>query len=170
MFALVQIVHIYWSKKARGGPLADFRSDIPISFSLDTNGFASCADFYIERQHWSEKNHFESPIIYKTFYETANAHEFRCAIIERLEKEVRVIWKWNGIAGAPERYPSEHQISVLHNQWLQFRWNGRFSDWDSGIWWYEEVVMNVACLSPKPDKNFFASKPDRCCDYRAPLW
>jgi len=38
------------------------------------------------------------------------------------------------------------------------RYNGRFSDVDTGEWWYEQVAANVAWFAGEPDGRVFLDR------------
>jgi hypothetical protein len=45
------------------------------------------------------------------------------------------------------------------NRWASIEYNGRFTCIDTGNWWYEHMVINVAVGDFIPSNCFMASEP-----------
>ena len=171
MYITVQSIHTTWSKAARGGRIAQLRAIVPDAFSLQSENLKVCNGIYAEEQHWGENNDFQKPIIFKSYCEPSDVYTFQCAQVRRGKNEAFVDWTWDWWqVGAPERTPAHYQLTIHLDEWLQLRWNGRFSCVDSGTWRYGEVTLNVACTWQRPTNNFFTkTTPTSRRDLRASL-
>ena len=52
-------------------------------------------------------------------------------------------------------------MGSLNNQWLQGKYNGKYSIFESDryYWLYEEVTVNAICLSELDEKVFLNTEP-----------
>ena len=68
-----------------------------------------------------------------------------------------------GILGAPTRDHScrEKSLFEIHNnQWCKLKINGRYTDFDTGQWFYHKTVYNIACGDDIHKDIFIGKKPD----------
>ena len=51
--------------------------------------------------------------------------------------------------------PLQRDYLVGVDTWNRLRWAERFSDFDSGNWWYEHTVVNLALFAGAVDSDIF---------------
>lgn len=116
---------------------------------------------------YSERNKFAEPIAVHVATDCEDTR-FGCtnAELEMHDNSVTLIYRYQtgaparqffdktGTCVAPERY-----IEIPQNRWASIEYNGRYSCIDTGNWWYEHVVVNVAVGNVVSTNVFMATKP-----------
>ena len=161
----VQTIKTTWTKSSRGGSLATLRSRIPKQLPLRLiDGFPPLLWHSVV---YSEHNRFTEPFAINVTTDCDN-HRFGCvnAEIELHDDSATLTYRYQ--TGAPARQffdktgtcvAPEHLIEIPNNRWGTIEYNGRFSCIDSGNWWYEHVVVNVAVAQSFSPNAFMATKP-----------
>ena len=98
-------------------------------------------------------------------------YAFRAALVERKAEGAQVsVCVSRANIGAPLREGLQREWLVAPQQWTQLHWNGRFTDVDTGAWWYEQTTLNVACFAEAMNGGIFTTRaPDLKFDFRAIL-
>ena len=161
----VQTIKTTWTKAARGGEGAALRSCIPKALPLDIpEQFPSLIWHSV---HFSEVNSFKAPCL-NDIRTSALNEQFGCANIEIKLGNNSAILTYRYQAGAPARIfysksgdyiACEHSIAIDSGHWAAVEYNGRFACIDTGNWWYEHVVVNVAVAEIVTANFFLISSP-----------
>jgi hypothetical protein len=159
---LVQTILISWTKASRGGRLAELRSRVPKR--LPVRIADDSAPVVWHAVTYSERNDFVEPFSANTTIHISN-NRFGCRNVEVEIREDSAILTYRYQTGVPARrffdksgnyVPPEHSIVVTENRWSSIEYNGRFSCIDTGNWWYEHVIVNVA-VGTSIEANIFAT-------------
>lgn len=154
---LIQTIHLSWDKEARGGLAAAQRNSVASAFVFShLNSLTSENNaFLIEQQFWGQKNQFSQPVYCCYLNLKLDApYISKCITVKYLEEVLKVEYKRNQQCGAPLA-PVAKSLTISLNQWIQIRWNGRFSDIDTGAWWYEQTTMNIGLFQEAVDCDVF---------------
>jgi hypothetical protein len=65
-------------------------------------------------------------------------------------------YRWDWKCGAPVRSWRPKRIRLGLGEWAQVTYNGRFTDWDDGNWWYERHVVNVGLFDAMTGEEFLS--------------
>lgn len=161
----VQTISTSWTKASRGGSLATMRSRVPKRLPLKMpNEFT---DLVWHSIAYSERNKFADPVAVRV---VANCEDnrFGCRNAEVELHDDLAILTYRYQTGAPARQffdktgtcvAPEHAIKIPNNRWASIEYNGRFSCIDTGNWWYEHMVINVAVGSSISCNCFMATEP-----------
>ncbi len=166
----VQTITTSWTKASRGGTLATLRSRIPRQLPLQlTDDFPPLLWHSVA---YSERNQFEKPIAIHIATQ-CNNNRFGCinAEIELHNDYAILMYRYQTGAPAPQFFDKngncvapEHSIEIPHNHWASIEYNSRYTCIDSGNWWYEHVVVNVAVGASISPSVFMVTKPmERYC-------
>lgn len=140
---VVQHIGTIWSKASRGGEEARRRNASPhaLPLPLEVASKEGLLHFVFFNEHDNFVPHETSQSLASL---TAPLRQ-GCVTIQRDEGGTcQVAFRWtNGKGGAPERSHCRRNLTLPSGQWCQVLWNGRFTDPDSGRWWYEKHVVNV---------------------------
>ena len=161
----VQTISTFWTKASRGGRLAKIRGRVPKRLPIRFP-----ADFPKLVWHsitYSERNEFVDPIAVDVSEDCEN-NRFGCrnAEIELHDDSATLIYLYQ--TGAPARQffdrtgtcvAPEHSIEIPRNRWASIEYNGRSSCIDTGNWWYEHVVINVAVGNNIAPNVFSTTQP-----------
>jgi len=167
---LVQTIATSWTKASRGGRLAELRSRV--SKQLPARIVDDSAPVIWHAVEYSERNDFAEPCSVNSTTHMPN-NRFGCSNIEIELRQDFAVLTYRYQTGAPARrffdksvnyLPPEHSIEVVNNRWASIEYNGRCSCIDTGNWWYEHVVVNVAVGNPVDANVFCTSTPiERYC-------
>ena len=179
---LVQVIRVTWTKASRGGEGARSRNSVPSATEItvadlpDVNG-SLCVDV----SEWREHNQFVEP--YHTYRKIpfASGFHFGCVTVSATMNGLQVDYQYDpGFVGAPDRRgfaPEGHRAAkprrffARDGEWIQVCHNGRFSDIDTGNWWYELVTVNVAFFAGGLDSRVFVTRrPSEELRVLAELW
>ena len=177
---IVQHIHITWTKAARGGRLAERRSEIPNAFAIPEPPatYGRNEHYIVHGVGFGERNEFAGPIGSQTTAPcTGKKFNTTNCTIESADDSATVVYEWRG--GAPERQffdksstpvPVRKQLQVTADKWVRLEYNGRFTGYDCGNWWYEHSIVNVALAYPDCLDLFSATKPSSSFRQLAHLW
>ena len=175
---LVQVVHLTWDKSARGGEGARKRAAVPWAFEVQDGHLRQArGHLQIEVLLWGKDNDFSAP--FKSRHEKvplADVYRFGCFTVSPNPEglSVRYRWSWH-YGGAPDRrfldVGGNGDLRVRAGEWMRISSNGRFSDHDTGVWWYEQTIFNVAAFAGEPSGRIFVeSEPVRDLRLLEDLW
>ena len=161
----VQTISMSWTKSSRGGSLATMRSRVPKRLTLRVP--TDFTDLVWHSITYSERNKFADPVGVRVSKHCEN-DRFGCrnAEIERHEDFATLIYRYQTGAPARQFYDQtgtcvapEHAIKIPRNRWASIEYNGRYTCIDTGNWWYEHVVVNVAVGDRIASNCFVATQP-----------
>lgn len=175
---LVQVIHLSWDKSARGGLGAQKRNAVPFAFEVQEGHLREArGHLLIEVLRWGKDNDFSEPL--ESRHERApleDGYRFGCVTVTAHPEalSVRYRWDWQH-GGAPDRkfldIGGNGDLIVRAGEWMRICSNGRFSDRDTGNWWYEQTTVNVAAFGGEPSGQVFvAGDPVRDLRLLEDLW
>ncbi len=161
----VQIISTSWTKASRGARLATMRNRIPKRLPLRLPN--EIPNLLWHSVAYSERNEFSDPIAVRVST-TCENNRFGCrnAEIQLHDNSATLIYRYQ--TGAPARQffdktgtyvAPEHIIEIPLNCWASIEYNGRFSCIDTGNWWYEHAVVNVAVGDIVSANVFMTTQP-----------
>ena len=182
---VVQAIEVWWTKEARGEPLATPRNRLPEIFELPFKSFPPkpATPGYIRHDlSWGEANEFQKPLS-----EKVEVLEFSGEIKNRLlnfrlvgdsmkvgfersygaRPQGNVLFNYTRL-GAPARTVPLEIFTLQAGEWGQVRYNGRFS-WNTA-WKYEKWVYNIGLFQPPVSAGCFQGSPARAYSNLADLW
>ena len=176
--ALVQVIQISWDKSARGGQGARKRSSVPLAFEVQDGHLRDVrGQFQAQVLHWGIDNDFSEPL--ESRYERVpldDGYGFGCVTVSANPDGLAVRFRWDSErGGAPARrfldVGGNGELLVRPGEWMRISYNGRFSDADTGAWWYKQTTVNVAAFEGKPSGQvFIGSEPVRDLRLLEDLW
>jgi hypothetical protein len=176
---LVQVIFLSWDKSARGGQGARARNRVPLAFEVATEQLRGVeGQLHVEELHWGCQNAFAAPLRHEhRRVAVADGARFRCVTVLQHPQGLVVRYRWSREdGGAPDRSfannePGANDLLAAAGRWVRVCANGRFTDADTGSWWYEQVTVNVAWFDGKTSgRVFVASEPVRELRILAKLW
>ncbi len=179
---LIQVVRLSWSKAARGGPGARARNAVPAAFEVPADLVGAEGVLCVDALHWGDRNTFAEPFWSERSRAPLTAgYAVGCVAVSAEAEGLLVRYRYEPAAGgAPDRRafnPAGHRESttrtlpVRDGQWVRVCYNGRFSDIDTGAWWYEQVTANVAWFVGEPNGRVFLDRePAQELRALAELW
>lgn len=161
----VQTISTTWTKASRGGSLATMRSRVPNRLPIKMP--PDLTDLVWHSIAYSERNKFANPVAVRVSTNCEN-NRFGCrnAELELHEDFATLIYRYQ--TGAPARQffdktgtcvAPEHAIKIPRGRWAAIEYNGRFTCIDTGNWWYEHMVINVAVGDSIASNCFMATQP-----------
>jgi len=176
--SLVQVIQISWNKSARGGLGARRRNSVPLAFEVH-DGHLRDVRGQLQTQvlFWGMDNDFSEPL--ESRYERApleDGYGFHCVTVSANPEGLAVRYRWDADhGGAPARpfldVGGNGDFLVRPGEWMRVCYNGRFSDADTGTWWYKQTTVNVAAFMGKPSgRVFVGSEPVRDLRLLSDLW
>lgn len=181
---IVQIIHLRWSKASRGGDGARKRNAVPLGFDVRVDQFADCHnELMVVESSWGERNGFAQPFNNRQRrVKVGDGFSYDCVSVSEHSDGLRVRYQYDrSHGGAPDRwyfnFVSSHgespsgEFVVRSDEWGRIRYNGRFTDFDGGNWWYEQTTVNVAWFDQSPSGRAFANgAPSHEIKAMADLW
>ena len=163
---IAQIIQTTWTKAARGGRKASLRNAVPLAFPIPSS--VDC--FAIQSLNFGEQNGFVAPIL-QSLEERELAspllYDWKSLRLQWDGRDMVASFRWSAWgAGAPKMISTweneggneegfQHDLLVPLDKWVRLRWMGRFSCMDSGQWWYEHTVANIAFMSSGVNPRLF---------------
>ena len=159
----VQILRVSYDKAARGGSLAKRRAALP-------NRIARLAEFQpqtltVETLDLNSENNFVAPLSRIEKFDLCAGLKHEMFFFDG-EKAHFILRREN--LGAPSVFWKTKQFEIPVHGWFQASWNGRFSDFDSGIWTYEQKIFNAAAFLGS--QKLFSDEPSLQFSRMARLW
>lgn len=167
---LLQHVVIEWDKSYRGGSNAAKRNSVKEKYNLPENLIieGNVEEVPVHMIRFSSSNEFEKPWFEKVLHEKVKSNIIKhgCVFIEIKEDCLDVVFEYDSQnCGAPSRYKYDPQskkklylkekaFTLNPDEFGKIIVNGRFSDSDTGNWWYEKQIFNII-YTYSPDKDIF---------------
>lgn len=181
---LIQEISTFWSKAARGGPLAGARNSVPECLDLPSTMPGLPPRRYqpptVQPDPYSAHGPGTIPIFYHYVaygemdqFKTPQAQywlRLACRLPEpttislwgqvpplnlaKTEDTLVVEIPWEHIPGKPQRYRSPGGFTLKIDCWGQVRYNVRLA-YDEGGWYYEKYVLNIS-YAALPAPTFFS--------------
>jgi|GEM_PF-1060386 len=181
---LVQVIHVQWTKAARGGSGAQARGAVPQALEVSPTGLSSTeGTLFVVSTHWGERNAFSEPFsVDRQQVPVAKGLTFGCVRVSPHAEGLQVHYQYDRTnVGAPDRWffnqasgygeSPGRTLTVRDGEWVRVCHNGRFSDHDTGNWWYQQVTVNVAWFGGAPDGRIFLDRePAQEIRELADLW
>jgi hypothetical protein len=181
---LVQVIHLRWTKAARGGAGARARGAVPQVLEVSPTGLPGTeAMLFVEATHWGEPNVFTEPVsVRREQVSVAKGFTFGCVSVSPHAEGLQVRYQYDRAnVGAPDRWffsqvsgygeSPGRTLIVRDGEWVRICHNGRFSDHSTGDWWYQQVTVNVAWFGGEPNGRIFVDRePDQELRELADLW
>ena len=184
---LVQQLRLQWYKDCRGGNAAAQRNQYPRAMRLPKD-FFSYYSFGLPTHFVSilqRPNGFQIDKDCRRLIEWKPNGSMRIHPFELIQKEsglhVRDRNDWH-IGAMPERYTydetgqkqplNELALDLAPGEYGRAVCNGRFRDWDTGIWYYVLDILNVMPLTEPTDSltSFTDREPNKIYTRIARLW
>ncbi len=180
---LVQVIHLHWTKASRGGQGARERSAVPLAFEIPADQLLEVdGQLQVEEWRWGERNAFAEPLqVRQRSVAVADGFKSGCVTVAGHAQGLAVRYRWDAAhGGAPDRSflnpgtgeeSTNRDLVVPPGQWVRLCSNGRFSDADTGEWYYEQVTVNVACSAGGLSGRIFVDEtPAHDLRLLAELW
>ena len=158
---LIQHVHTLWTKQSRGGDAARVRNAVPDALTLPST--IRDAPFVLHHAQFVERDGFV-----QTDTVRSGAH-FGDLSLNDLEltlaaDSLTVRYHRNGNnAARTTPQPFTDIFSLSESQWGRLTYNGRFTAWNTGNWWYEKSVFNIGWFADFDSQRFVDTDPT--CDF-----
>ena len=161
----VQIIRTHWTKRSRGAPAATARARVPLALPVAVaalqRGQLTVETYNFGEPDFARSQHYQTEV----FDLSANLrYEHGAFSFDWNGKIASTFWQWSAYnVGAPQPNFSDREMGyfeIAPNDWIRLRWRGRFSDQDTGKWWYEQTVVNVARCDDDLNVDF-AGEPAR---------
>ncbi len=140
---IIQHILVHWTKSSRGGAEATKRNAVPnaLPISLTQTSETGLLQYicYREETQFTAKESTTLLLLERNY--TIGA-----TIISPTNTDGALVkFRWSyWTSGAPERLNNRKDLTLVPGEWCQVLWNGRFTDGDTGQWWYEKHVVNIA--------------------------
>ena len=166
----LQIILTHWTKQSRGAPGATMRARVPLYLPVESQ-MLKRGQLSVEIINYRESDAFEA--------------RRRAPQLQSLEalpftdgtfslhwdgRDARTQWHWRRVGLPTPKIFDERagQIEVPPDNWIRLRWHERQSDFDCGIWGYEQTVINIARCDTEL-KADFAGEPSQGFEWLPPL-
>jgi len=143
--AVVQRITTHWTKATRGGPRAAQRNAVPEAARLPLTRIPPEADpvLLAHTLVYPEAHNFVLPGDDLQIDPSDRPYRTGCIAVTIASDRLVAAFEYDcACGGAPERGWERKQLDVQLDQWVQFAYNGRFSELE-GAWRYEKTVVNV---------------------------
>ena len=165
----LQIIQTTWTKESRGGRGAQLRNTVPHALPFE----AKAGKFNAQLHFFDESNNFNSPAKPPSLVRDRQVCELKKSFVFEW---FHLLYEWNDESqsshlvwsnmnrGAPaavfldnsgNQKPIRRDTLAVVNAWIRLRWMERFSDLDTGQWWYHHTVVNLAQFDYPIDFNVF---------------
>ena len=158
---LIQHVHSLWTKQSRGGDAARIRNAVPDALPLPPS--VRAAPFVLHHALFVERDDFVQADVIRTgdSFADLDLKDLELSITPdslniRFHRNVN-----NAARSTP--YPFTDVFSLSESQWGRLTYNGRFTAWNTGNWWYEKSVFNIGWFSCIDMRRFIDTEPT--CDF-----
>lgn len=188
----IQEVEIHWTKASRGGEGAAKRNLIPQAVSLPpaSTPLSPSADIslFLHKLYYAEANQYSpsSKLLRSDVAVSAGKEVFNRGRVTVGFDGTRLTayYKWTEGFGVPRHrrqgymqvfVPAGHSpvqkvFDLQVGQWGRILYNERHTDWDFGIWGYDQYVFNIGLFISPPRNVFLETEPCKVCSKMAQLW
>lgn len=155
----VQILRTAWAKRSRGAPAATSRAQVPLALPIAAD-LLRRGELIVEIFNFGEPDFLLPSTSKIETRELTNDLRFEQGAFSLRwnGKSAHTDWQWNyWNVGAPEpNFLTGHlgRFEIALDSWIRLHWHGRFSDQDTGNWWYEQTVVNVARCDTSLNADF----------------
>lgn len=170
---VVQRVAVRWTKASRGHPGATARNAVPRAFVLPDDIAGGSQRAVVHAVSAEERNDFRPTREQDLWCDESTTHRVGCVQLGERDGELRVEFQYDSrYAGQPYRRGGrdgwDDVCALPPREWARVDWNGRFVCDETGEWWYQLVVLNIAFHPAPPADLFVATAPttqySRCGD------
>ena len=184
---LIQQIRLQWYKDCRGGNAAAQRNQYPRAmrlpkdfFSYYSFGLPTHFVSILQRPDGFQINKDCRRLMEWKLNGTMRVHSFEL-IQQESGIQVRYRYDWH-IGAMPERYTydktgqkqplNELALDLIPGDYGRAICNGRFRDWDTGIWYYVLDILNVMPLTEPTDSltSFMDREPNMIYTQIDRLW
>jgi hypothetical protein len=180
MSIYIQSIITSWDKEYRGGEKAAIRNGIPDSFELPI-------DVFVRPNEDKVFIHEVRSFWYNDFMTTGKVYPIESSevklqgvLIKTSKENIQVYFKYSvHDCGKPyrSRYDNTGTLTMLEekaftlnkNEYGRVVFNGRYTDLDSGNWWYEKKVYNIIDLDKAKKDIFIRNNPLKVYEQMAVL-
>lgn len=164
---VIQRVRATWSKASRGGEGARRRNALPHALPLPPD--CRDASFCVHHVRFSEDSDFKRR---DSLTEGKSLADLGIGDLvfdfDSDSLDVQLLRNPLNAAMADRLYPDESgnivrsvdAFSLAAGQWGRLRYNGRYTDADTGDWSYEQTVYNIGLLYDFTPNHFVETSPD----------
>ena len=168
----LQIIETHWTKLSRSAPGATARAGVPLYFfvapDVPKRGTLS-VEIHVFREEnfkWPSDSQREE----RNLTEDLKYHRAGFGLDWDGHTATTHLHRWFAGDSQPEFFDrAMGRYLVAPDSWVRLRWHGRHRDWDTGQWWYQQTVVNLA----RCDANLnidFAGEPSRSFEWLPQLW
>lgn len=164
--AIIQHIHTIWTKASRGGDGARQRNRIPRCLLLPLECFGAPCSLHLAE--YSEDSSF-CPTESVGKASSLSELGIRDLAMELNGDRLIVYFLRDAqnaaTASRRSRDTSSSDIdrilafSLENDAWGQIRYNGRYVDFDTGNWWYEQSTYNIGLFSAVAVDRFAVTQP-----------
>lgn len=176
---LIQQIRLQWYKDCRGGNAAVQRNRYPRAMQLPKDFFSSYYPFgppthFVFILQEPDGFHIEKDYHRLMQWEVDNTMRLQPFALMQQGSGVQVRYRYDWHVGAiPERYTydqtgqkcpiNELALDLTPGDYGRAICNGRFRDWDTGIWYYVLDILNVIQLAEPTDAltSFIDREPNK---------
>ncbi len=154
---VVQHIEIVWSKKSRGGDGARVRNSMPDAVRMPQGpGSSPCMLHQATFSEWQGFDQQDTTRMSTTFEELGL--KFLSGVID--DAGLTITFHRDGYnAATPSIFPYKPLFTLQEGEFGRFLYNGRYTDNDTGEWWYEKHVYNVGWLTEWHPDLFINNTP-----------
>lgn len=146
-----------WTKRSRGGSGAAVRNAVPQSLLLPP--LAVKGDTVVHEARFLENDSFRCRDELKEVDLGVSWQLGAMTLFRQCDQVVVKFAYMMATTGAPERL-SHEAFTLQPGEWGRLLYNGRFSSWDDGEWWYRKDVFNVAYAESLDRRIFLDTTPN----------
>ncbi|GAB5407279.1 MAG: hypothetical protein Aurels2KO_55100 [Aureliella sp.] len=155
---LIQHVHALWTKQSRGGDAARVRNAVPdaleLPASIPAQPFVLHHAKFIERDDFAQTDEVRSG----RSFDALNVDDLELSITPdsltvRFHRNVN-----NAACTTP--HPFTDVFTLSESQWGRLTYNGRFTAWNTGHWWYEKSIFNIGWFADIESRRFIDTDPN----------
>ena len=163
---VVQHLLVSWTKKSRGGEAATLRSAVPAKYVLPSIGADGKVDVHLlrctEESGFKVGSQFQQRRFKLPFWlDPVKLDGLGSNLLISLERGMKPY-------GIPNRhYDLEFEIQL--ENWCQILLNRRLVDYDTGEWFYEKEVFNIAYVYVPKRELFVECEPIKIIDLQVKL-
>ncbi|GAB5407292.1 MAG: hypothetical protein Aurels2KO_55230 [Aureliella sp.] len=154
---LIQYVQTVWTKSSRGGDAARVRNAVPDALALPSTirdaPFVLHHARFVERDNFIQTDRFCSG----TCFSDLSLDDLKLILAP---DSVTVRFRRNGNNTARTiPHPFTDVFTLAESQWGRLTYNGRFTAWNTGNWWYEKSVVNIGWFANIDFQQFVKTAP-----------
>lgn len=154
---VIQHIETVWTKRSRGGDGARKRNVVPLA--LDFPSISRDCSFVLHHATFHEYDSFARQDQLRWTDAFADLElRFLTLSIDGAVLRVRV-HRDGSNAATPSPFPYKDPFVLEPGLWGRLVYNGRFTAWNTGNWWYEKHVYNIGWFDEWTSDAFVKTKP-----------